>query len=174
MICEWYIRPKHSAQCSDSFPTSLEFSLVSHTHLTSQFFSLWQGVAPLWPSSFICAWSLSSTLHNSQWGSASNRLDPWRAPRCLVPLSPSSSSFLTCLIPHSLPVKGPKPWLLVAHVKIPFWKMGWRTRERGRQTEAKSVIAMAANHRQTLRVEWINALSTWDSVHSLSQPSTHA
>lgn len=81
---------------------------------------------------------------------------------------------LASLIPHSLPVKGPKPWMLVAHANTPVWKMGQKARRRegGRQTEA--VIAMAADHRQTLKVEWINALSTWDRVHSLSQTSSHA
>ncbi len=162
-------------------------SLISHTSTWLSSLLLRYTVLSatwLWPPPFIHAWSLSSMLCDSQWGGASNRDDPWRAPLWLVPLSPSSSSVLTRLIPHSLPVKGPKPWLLVAHANISGWKMGQRERgrererererKRGRQTEAGTVIAMAANHRQTLRVEWINALSTWDRVHSLSQPGTHA
>lgn len=133
---------------------------------------------PLWgttqPPLLIHAWSFSSTLHDSQWGSASSSADPSRAPLWVASFSPSFFFVLTRLIPHGLPVKGPKPWLLVVHANIPVWKMGQRASERVRQTEAKTVIATAADHRQTLRVEWINALSSWDRVHSLSQTSTHA
>lgn len=58
--------------------------------------------APPRPRPLLRARSLSSTLCDSQWGSASNRVDPSRAPLWLVPLPPSSSSVLACLIPHSL------------------------------------------------------------------------
>lgn len=109
----------------------------THTQRTYWLSSLWQRpkVAPLPLPSLTHAWSLSSTLHDSQWGSGSggDRADPSRAPVWLVPLSPLSSSVLTRLIPHSVPVKGPKPWLLVAHANI--WKCERWDSEREREED---------------------------------------
>lgn len=136
MICEWHRRSKHMYVVL--YVLSLlficNFCLWSHPRSCVSGFLLCDGVlsvASLWPPPLIHARSLSSTLCDSQWGSSSDRLDPPRAPLWLVSLSPSSSSVLTRLIPHSLPVKGPKPWLLVAHANISGWKMGPRAGERG-------------------------------------------
>lgn len=127
------------------------------------------------PPLFIHVWSLSSTLHDSQWGSAGS-VDPSRAPLWLVPLSPSSFSVLTRLIPHSLPVKGPKPWLLVAHANIPGWKMGQRARERERERETDRGRDRYSVDRQppTDSESWVNKCPVYLGQGALTLAIRHA
>lgn len=131
MICEWQRRSKHMRNLMIVPYVWSHITLYDFLHdcvLSAVMFQ-----SPL----FIHACSLSSTLHDSQWDQC--WIDPLRARLLLVSLSPLSFSVLTRLIPHSLPVKWPKPWLPVAHANIPPWmKDGMESeRDRERQTNAE-------------------------------------
>lgn len=111
---------------------------------------------------------------NAAWFSMrQHRVDPSRAQHRLVPPSPSSLPVLAHIIPHSLPVKGPKTHMPVAHANVP----GWNMEQRAGETEGDRPMQRRYSiDRQppTGFESWVNKCPVYSGQGALTLATRHA
>lgn len=111
---------------------------------------------------------------NAAWFSMrQHRVDPLRAPLWLVPPSPLSLPVLTRPIPHSLPVKGPKTRVPVAHANVSDWNMEERA---GEMEGDRPVQRRYSIDRQppTGFESWVNKCPVYSGQGALTLTTRHA